>query len=271
MSAARDVRPVRLAERIVSSGDFHASNDALNDIPELRRRLGENSYLFFRGLLAGAKLVSLRRDILELCGEHGWLKADAPLLEGVYSGRPFPEYATEYMALYRKLIRIESFNAFSKSIELLNLYERILGGDVLAHPRNIARISFPRNYGFTTQPHQDFFYIRGTPETYTTWIPCGQCARELGGLTLLEGSHRLGFLPHQPAVGAGGNGIPLSQLTGRWLSADFELGDFVLFHSYTVHAALDNHTPDRLRISLDYRYQRAGEPVDPSSLMPHQG
>src|SRR5262245_22704128 len=105
MTSAQDIAPARVAERIVTSGDFHASNDALNHPPELRRRLGENSYLFFRGLLAGAKLVRVRRDILKLCEEHGWLKTDTPVLEGVYSGSPFPEYATEYMALYRKLIR----------------------------------------------------------------------------------------------------------------------------------------------------------------------
>jgi len=29
----------------------------------------------------------------------------------------------------------------------------------------------------------------------------------------------------------------------------------IFFHGLTVHRALDNATPDRLRISVDYRYQ----------------
>jgi ectoine hydroxylase-related dioxygenase (phytanoyl-CoA dioxygenase family) len=175
------------------------------------------------------------------------------------------------MALYRKLIKLPSFNAFSQSPEIVRIFERVLEREILPHPRNIARISFPRHYTNTTQPHQDFFYIRGTPETYTTWIPAVDCPTELGGLALLEGSHKLGFLAHEPAIGAGGNGVRTAKLGLRWLASPYEFGDFVLFHSHTVHGALDNHTPNRLRISLDYRYQRANDAIDPSSLNPHGG
>jgi ectoine hydroxylase-related dioxygenase (phytanoyl-CoA dioxygenase family) len=132
-------------------------------------------------------------------------------------------------------------------------------------------VSFPQHYAFTTQPHQDFWYIRGTPETFTAWMPVGDCPRELGGLALLERSHKLGFLPHEKAIGAGGNGVRTDKLGLRWLASDFNAGDVVIFHSYMIHGALDNHTPDRLRLSLDYRYQRANEAVDPSSLKPHYG
>lgn len=271
MTATQDVLPRKLAERIVPSGAYRPSNDARQDAAELRRRLQADGYLFFRGLLDAGRLLALRREILELCRAHGWLKPDAPLLDGVYAGIPFPDYRTEYMPLYRKLIRMEAFNAFSCSPEILRLFEFLLGGEVLAHPRNIARISFPRHLANTTQPHQDYHYIRGTPETYTAWIPCGACPRDLGGLALLEGSHTRGFLKHVPAIGAGGHGIPLSEAPGRWLTAEYAPGDFVLFHSYTIHGALPNESPERLRISLDFRYQRADAPVDPSSLKPHGG
>ena len=206
-----------------------------------------------------------------LCKEHGWLDASAPLMDGIYSGIPFPNYSTDYMALYRKLIKLDAFNQFSRSAELIALFERLLGGKILSHPRTIARITFPRHFENTTQPHQDFFYIRGTPETYTTWIPAGDCPREMGGLALLEGSHKLGFLKHRPAIGAGGNGVETKNLGLRWLASDFSLGDALIFHSHTVHGALDNESPSRLRISLDYRYQRENDAVDPSSLKPHGG
>ena len=261
----------KLMEKITPVGRFRADNDALRDATELRRRLADTGYLFIKGALNKEALLNLRRDILTLCQEHGWLDASVPLIDGHFAGRAFPDYSTEYMALYRKLIKMESFNAFSHSPEIVKFFEHLLGGEILPHPRNIARISFPRHYTNTTQPHQDFFYIRGTPETYTAWIPVGDCPIELGGLALLEGSHKLGFLKHEPAVGAGGNGIRTEELGLRWLAADYEFGDYILFHSHTIHGALDNHTEKRLRISLDYRYQLAKEPVDPSSLRPHGG
>ena len=270
---ATQLAPVqeKLQEKITPAGEFLDSTSLRNAPQELRRRLADSGYLFLRGLVDRVALEQLRREILELCREHGWLLPGAPLLDGVYSGIPFPDYRLDYIPMYRKLIKLESFNAFARSKELMALFGQLLEGAVLCHPRTIARVSFPRHYANTTQAHQDFYYIKGTPDTYTAWLPAGDCPRELGGLALLEGSNKLAFLPHVPAIGAGGNGVKTADLGLRWLAADFNMGDVVIFHSHTIHGALENHTPDRLRISLDYRYQRANEEVSPSSLKPHLG
>ena len=52
-----------------------------------------------------------------------------------------------------------------------------------------------------------------------------------------------------------------ADLGGRWLTADYRMGDLLVFTMYTMHAAHDNQT-DRLRISTDSRYQLASEPID---------
>ena len=51
------------------------------------------------------------------------------------------------------------------------------------------------------------------------------------------------------------------KLGGRWLTADYKLGDLLVFSMYTMHASSDNHT-DRIRISSDSRYQLASESRD---------
>jgi hypothetical protein len=51
------------------------------------------------------------------------------------------------------------------------------------------------------------------------------------------------------------------QLGGRWLTADYEMGDLLLFTMYTMHSSHDNQT-NQIRISTDSRYQLASEPVD---------
>jgi ectoine hydroxylase-related dioxygenase (phytanoyl-CoA dioxygenase family) len=48
---------------------------------------------------------------------------------------------------------------------------------------------------------------------------------------------------------------------GRWLSAEFQAGDVLIFTMHTIHASLDNHSPS-IRLSSDSRYQLASEPVD---------
>ena len=47
----------------------------------------------------------------------------------------------------------------------------------------------------------------------------------------------------------------------RWLTAEFEPGDVVVFSPFTMHGSLDNRSP-RFRISIDARYQRAADPID---------
>ena len=260
----------KLLEKIEPVAEFEVSNILLTQPQVLRTRLEQSGYLFFRGLLNKEALLNVRSEILTLCQENGWIKQGTRLMDGLFRGGAIPDYSSEYMTMYRKLIKLESFNAYSRSPEILELFKSIFESEVLAHPRNIARVTFP-NHFFTTQPHQDFHYIRGTPETYTAWIPAGDCARELGGVAVLEGSQRLGFMEHESAIGAGGSGIRTGKMGLRWLFSDYKLGDVVLFHSHTIHGALDNATPDQMRVSLDFRYQRAGDEIDPSSLKPHYG
>jgi ectoine hydroxylase-related dioxygenase (phytanoyl-CoA dioxygenase family) len=184
---------------------------------------------------------------------------------GVRHVEPEPEY----MAVYDQVMKLESFHALAHDPAMLAMYRELLGEAVLVHPRNIARIIFPRNTKFTTPAHQDYIHIQGTPETFTSWIPLGDCPREFGSLSILAGSHRRGLLPTHAAYGAGGRGVDTEDLGLTWAEGDFRAGDFVLFHSHAVHRALDNTTSARLRLSVDYRYQGVSQPVVEGSLLPH--
>jgi ectoine hydroxylase-related dioxygenase (phytanoyl-CoA dioxygenase family) len=48
---------------------------------------------------------------------------------------------------------------------------------------------------------------------------------------------------------------------GQWQTAEFKMGDAVIFGMFTMHGSLTN-TSNRYRFSCDTRYQRADEPVD---------
>ena len=45
-------------------------------------------------------------------------------------------------------------------------------------------------------------------------------------------------------------------VAGRWLTADYQMGDVLLFSIYTMHASTDNNGREE-RLSTDTRYQRA--------------
>jgi ectoine hydroxylase-related dioxygenase (phytanoyl-CoA dioxygenase family) len=103
------------------------------------------------------------------------------------------------------------------------------------------------------------------------WMPLVDCPAELGGLAVLAGSHTLGILPVHAATGAGGIGITTDKLGLSWHTSNFAAGDILLFHSHTIHKALPNVTSNRLRISVDYRYQGVSQPIVEDGLYPHYG
>ena len=245
------------------------ASNALGDTDALRGMLDKHGYLYFQGLVPKETVLEVRKDILELCRDAGWLEPDAPLMEGVWSGKGASvEGEPEYMAVYRRVLELPSFEALPYHPALMGPMERLLGGEVLAHPRKIGRITFPARQEESTPPHQDYPLIKGATRTYTLWMPLGDCPRSLGGLAILAGSNQSGYREHVPMRGTGGTGVVLEGDV-EWHSSDMKAGDCLLFHSHTIHKALPNVSGKYLRISADNRYQLASDEVDPSSLLPH--
>ena len=93
--------------------------------------------------------------------------------------------------------------------------------------------------------------------------------RELGGLAVLRGSHKAGLLGVTHNPGAGGLESILCGLDYEWSTTDYKAGDVLTFHSHTVHKSLPSLSDERVRLSCDFRYQPADEPLEPASLLPH--
>ncbi|HEY6739578.1 MAG TPA: phytanoyl-CoA dioxygenase family protein [Actinopolymorphaceae bacterium] len=259
---------------------FLDSSPLLDDPDALRRRADEHGYLFVRGLLPAETVLDLRWRFLEVLARHGWLRSDRPLMDGRVDRDAFEREdvaETEFCgvgvtpAAYRDVQRVRQFHELSHHPRLLRLYEALFDGPVFPHPRNIARLMIPRSTGRPTPPHQDFIHIQGTPRVWTAWFPLGACPRELGGLTVLDGSHRDGLMSYRAAEGAGGLEAYLCNLDLTWAQGDFEPGDVLTFSSHTVHKALPNGRPDLVRLSCDFRYQPLRDEIEERSLDVHCG
>jgi ectoine hydroxylase-related dioxygenase (phytanoyl-CoA dioxygenase family) len=254
---------------------FADSTSLLNEGHALRQQLKRDGYLFLRGVGPKDKILQLRRDMLELCAEAGWVEKK-DLMAGTWSGiGPFTEGEPEYMAVYKKVIHLSSFAAVPNDSGILELMSKVLDGPAMLHNRKIGRITFPKNVVQTTAAHQDWHYIRGTTETYTVWIPVGDCPLPLGGLAILAGSHTSGYIQHgnfsvkkYASGGLGPEQWPSGQSI-EWRAGDFALGDLVVFHSHTIHKAMPNLTNDSLRLSIDNRYQLSTEAIEASSMGTH--
>ncbi|THF76585.1 phytanoyl-CoA dioxygenase family protein [Cohnella fermenti] len=243
--------------------------------PELLREAADrDGYLFLRGLIPRERVLGLRRQILTLLAAEGLMSKEHPPMDGVadlqaVAAMPLRVDVGVSEELYKQIQKLEEFHAITHDPALLNAFGALFGEEAMPHPRNIGRIMTPHPGARVTPSHQDFIHIQGAPETWTCWFPLGDCPPELGGLSMLEGSHKLGVLQVAGNEGAGGLETLLCGLDMEWVYGGYEAGDAVVFHSQTVHRAMPNTLGNRIRLSCDNRYQRVRDIIDPSSLQPH--
>lgn len=246
---------------------FIDSSDLISDGPALAARMQRDGYLFLPGLLPRGDVAEVQRQIGEIARDAGWLRRDTPVQDAVaelsgFCVDPDPTYLTTL----RRINRLEDYHALKHHKALIDLLERMLGGPILAHPRVLMRNIFPARDEFTTKAHQDFPNVQGSTEVYTAWMPLIDCSMDVGPLQIAVGSHTSGVYDFGIAGGAGGIEIK-DPLEGTWASSAFAAGDVLLFHSMVVHKGVPNHS-NKLRMSMDVRYQLVSEPFNIDNANP---
>ena len=246
---------------------YQECSELLGDAAALRAAARERGYLFFRGRLPAAAVREVRRDVLQEIQRQGYLAPDTPWDDAVVrrgisltAFEPNPEYR----AHYNGLLRLRSFHALALHSRLLQVLELLFEEPPLMHPRHICHAIFPDDPNDVRVPHQDFFAVRGTADTWTAWLPLGDCGPELGGgLGIVPGSHDSGLQDADDWTME----VKIAS-DYRWAWSPMSCGDVLLFHSLTIHHAQRNAT-DRVRLAASYRSQPCTLPVAPSSLQPH--
>lgn len=260
-------------------GLLRPSMDVVDDATALRRRMGEDGYLYLPGYLDRDQVLAARAEIVDRLAQAGHLAPGTPPMEAVADTGTTIKFAPD-LAKGNEPLRELLYTG-----RMMAFYRHFLGGDVLHFDYTWLRAVSP---GKGTAPHGDSVFMnRGTSNLYTAWVPLGDVDLDLGGLIVLERSHKLdeikrtygardvdsycendddaaryasgekwwsGALSDDPAE-------LRRQLGLRWLTAEFRAGDLLTFTLYTLHASLDNRS-NRIRLSSDSRYQLASEPAD---------
>jgi ectoine hydroxylase-related dioxygenase (phytanoyl-CoA dioxygenase family) len=233
----------------------------------LRDEMATKGYVLIRGLLPRETVSSALGDVTQVLSAAGWLlpghdPKDRVADSGAACGDPDPMFKLTYQQVFN----LESFHRLPHHSALREVMTMLAGERLLVHPKPVARLIFPHCERLVTHAHQDYEFMGGDPEFFTVWIPLHDCSVEAGALKILEGSHRFGIQSHErenlhvpeiPVEAAMGDG---------WVSGQVNAGDVLIFHSLTVHAASPNLS-DRLRISLDCRFQDARRLLNPANLV----
>ena len=247
-----------LAEPKPPTQPLRESNDVLRDSRALRAEAGAQGYLFFRRLVR-TEALALRSHVLEVGRRFGWVPEHAAPMEAI--AQPsirLGAYDDRWVAFQQEVLPLPEFAALGHHPVILDVLAKLFGEPVRTDRGNTCRIMSPDAPELTTPPHQDHYYVRGSTALWTVWLPLVDCPAEQGGLAVLPGSHKWGLLPHA-GDGPGRHGTSVSH-DSVWATADYASGDVLMFHCLTVHRALNNVTADRLRVSVDYRYQPSSHP-----------
>jgi len=280
-----------------SFGFLEPANDLLDDTAALRERFETNGYLYVKNFLPRDAVLAARRSIVERLAGEGVLDPNRDPIEGILAPEHLEPLEVEGATIQQMKVpnfrpdlsrENEEVTRVCFGPELQGFYNRFFGEPALHFDYTWLRLVGP---GLGTSPHCDWVYMsRGSRKLMTSWIPYGVIPLEVGGLILLEGSHRQAarirkyldadvddYCENKPEqvqrVKIEGNWAHQGSLSnrpdtlnqkfkGRWLTSEqFEPGDFLTFRMDLIHASLDNHS-DQLRISTDIRYQPASHPAD---------
>lgn len=280
-----------LSAKLGTFGELRRSSASSEDSASLRGRFEEDGYLYIPGFFAREDVVDVRRQVLELLAKKGLLDPSRLVGEAVkkadadmgFMGNPWR--AMEFMNSIAR--NCPAMQQLLYSGRIIELFERLFNSSVRHFDFTWVRTM---GKGFGTDPHCDIVYMgRGTSSLCTLWTPYTDITYEIGGLMILEDSQRksqilknylsrdvdayCGNRPEAEKIESGeipwtwggvlsdNPSVLPERLGGRWLSAEYRMGDILIFGIKTVHASLDNQTP-YFRISTDTRYQPASEPID---------
>ena len=152
---------------------FTESNALLNDPADLRKRLRTDGYLYFRDILPKEEVLDVRRQILEICEQAGWLRPGAKLIDGLSDRSPVREADEEYRGVYARVQALEALHALKLNGNIIDIMEDLFEEAVFPFPQTIGRIAFPRDNARGTPPHQDWIFVGGSTETISCWVPLG--------------------------------------------------------------------------------------------------
>lgn len=275
-------------------GKLSSSISLLGDVPALHARMEKDGYLYLPGFWLREEVLNLRRLITDQLAGRGYLNLDYPTVDAVWKENTVLQaFSSHFRNKDRKDAMFLEISRLLYSGKIMGFFEKYFGGTTQEYEYTWFRV---KNRGKGTTPHCDIvFFNRGTHNICSTWVPYGDIDPELGGLMILEDSHnkrdrlknylnrdsdtycknRDGaeqYASQDIKVWSGmlsNNPVTLREkLGGRWLTANYRMGDLLLFPPFTVHCSLDNIT-DRIRISTDSRYQLASDPYDKRWIGPN--
>ena len=242
---------------------------------DLAHQLDRNGYLLLRGVHDRDAVEEARLEVLHRLEEVG--EVQKPVEMGLASGtsrrRELYRNTKDLGAFWRSVSDGKALRSVINGPRITRVMEQLFEG-----PASNFSFAWLRamTAGRASPPHIDHPYMnRGSQRLVTCWTPLSSISLSDGPLYILEGSHNWSDIrehfeghdvdrdPSRPGHIEESPIDLVQRKRSRFLSAEFDLGDCLIFGMFTVHGSFDNNSAaGRIRLSCDTRFQPKADPMD---------
>jgi hypothetical protein len=153
---------------------------------------------------------------------------------------------------------------FSAAEGVVNAVRSIMEGPISLLRKIPLRIDVPMEIKELAVWHQDVWYVRGSADTVTAWIPLQDTTYLNGCLLVMPGSHLLGNLDHDVTV-LGKRHFPSGVFDREVRYVEMHAGDLLLFHSRLLHSSGLNLSSS-IRFAVNARFAPSDHQSDSGML-----
>lgn len=229
------------------------STDLIGNPEALRRRYLEDGVVFLRGVIDPDLIAWGREKYREALIAEELIDpaVEAPVWTGrkTETWRPCDAIGT---TVWHEVVKQPLLNEVMRGV----FADEPVWIPIAAHRSGFPTGPVAEGQDLFAGRHQDGFYNEGMLFTIC-WMPIRDVAMDRGSFAVAPGTHHRGSL-HDTSLK--GNAIPRDAIPDdAWRSADFRVGDVLIFNYLTAHTALPNPS-DEIRLSLDVRAIPASAP-----------
>jgi hypothetical protein len=231
---------------MISVAQLPDSTSLIGDAEALRRRYNEEGVLYLRGVMDPKLIGWAQEQYRGALAAEGLIDPanEAPIWTGktTKTWRPCDVLGT---TVWHEIVKQPELNAIMRDI----FDSEPVWIPIAAHRSSLPTGPLKEGQDIFAGRHQDGFYNEGMLFTIC-WMPIRDVKLDRGSFAVAPGTHKRGSL-HD--TGREKNAIPPDAIPAEaWRTADFRVGDVLIFNYLTAHTGLPNPS-NEIRLSLDVR------------------
>lgn len=231
---------------MIEIAELTDSTALIGDPQALRRRYLDDGVVYLRGVIDRDLVAWGREKYRQALAAEGLIDpaVEAPVWTGrkTETWRPCDAIGT---TVWHEVVKQPLLNQVMRDV----LADDPVWIPIAAHRSGMPTGPIVEGQDLFAGRHQDGFYNEGMLFTIC-WMPIRDVDRAHGSFAVAPGTHHRGSL-HDTTLK--GNAIPRAAIADdAWRSADFRVGDVLIFNYLTAHTALPNPS-NEIRLSLDVR------------------